>query len=192
MHERLPFLSACLVLMAAAFHFSGCPESAYPFRNFLDLTDYKHPEWKQTAAGVRYWAPDVDDSLELQQSIDAQVEELSACLTHVNPRWEVRKDWFEVLVPEDWYCSYCTGEQLIPSAPPCQSCRDKGLSLADECCGLETPTELCPCVCNVRAIVQDNRVVVTTPNLKLLKAELTRLVTGVNNPWADADLLPCL
>lgn len=72
----------------------------------------------------------------------------------------------------DWYPSrHSPDEQVFPCGVDPALCVAKGL----------VPTPDAPCAC--RATVQDNRVVVTTPNLKIFPAELLRLVTACNYVW---------
>lgn len=78
----------------------------------------------------------------------------------------------------------CDGtEQVLPFATPDAMCKGK------------EATDACPC--RYRAIIQctpasEPCTVVVTPNLKLFKDALVRLLTGSTNPWADAVLAPCV
>lgn len=153
---------------------------------FLNVTDYKVGRGRRTPGGVLV-VGDVPG-----ERVDQKVAELDACLRRAGFS-AIRKKRFGVFVPPDWYVSKCSGEQLIPSRMPCRLCTEaKGLPLPQKCCGLAKPTLECPCVCNARAAIQDDFWIVTAPNLKLFKAELARLVTGVNNPWKDDRLHSCL
>ncbi len=170
---------------------SSCPRPHYR-SYFSNVTHYRYDlrKAKKTPGAVRYFAPSKDDNEDFRFRLDALTSELELCL---QPHWVVRRDWFVVLVPDDWYMSACSQEQLVPSTPSCKLCQEqKKLPLPDKCCGLRLPTKECPCVCNMRAVVQDNYVVVTAPNLKLYKAELARLVTNVNNVWAVPNIRKCL
>jgi hypothetical protein len=175
----------------------GCPATGYR-GGYLRVTNYVYdvPSASRTAAGVRYWAPAKDDTPEFRKALDAKTGALRGCLKALNPKWVVRADWFYVLVPPDWYVSTCSKQQLVPSKMPCKLCiEQKKLPLPEKCCGLVKPTAGCPCVCNARATIQDDgkvKLVVTAPNLLLYKAELARLVTFVNNPWAHEGIRKCL
>ena len=117
--------------------------------------------------------------------IDEKVSELELCLnTSGVLKGKIRRDWFGVLIPPDWYTSECTGEQMIPSRISYLLCEKKP--------GVKIP-ETCRCPCNVRSAIQDNWLIVTTPNLKLFKAELARLVLWPrhNNPWKDSRVSQC-
>jgi len=171
----------------------GCPRKGYRSW-FSNVTNYKYDvkKAKKTPAGVRYFAPAKDDTQAFRDKLDVLTHELAACLPKIDPKWQVRRDWFVVFVPPDWYVSTCSKQQLVPSTPPCRGCRKKGLDIPDKCCGLRKPTAECPCVCNMRAVVQDNYVIVTSPNLLLYKAELARLITNNNNVWGHEQIRKCL
>lgn len=145
-----------------------------------------------TPRGILVIRDDAVITTEFLAEVDVKTDDLEACLGRQINLGEIHRNWFVVYVPVDWYVSTCSGEQLIPSTPPPSSCRSKGLVIPVECEYVERPTPECPCVCNVRAVIQDSRYIVVTPNLKLYRAELTRLVTNVNNPWTNQALLPCL
>lgn len=84
-----------------------------------------------------------------------------------------------VKVPDDWGISCDGAQQVLPARAPGALCLAKGLA----------PTEACPC--RWRAGIQDEHVLVTTPDLHLFKDPLVRLATGCNNPWAHAKLARC-
>ncbi|MCP4573314.1 MAG: hypothetical protein GY838_13245 [bacterium] len=183
-------LAATAVVMA-----SGCTPGYA--QNFQPVTAYRvaMSMAKKTPGGVRFIAPAKDDTAALRAQLDAKTSALEKCLAQAGAGWQVRRDWFVVLVPPDWYISACSGQQLVPSTPSCRLCIDqKGLPLPAKCCGLRLPTKDCPCVCNMRAVVQPGQppAVVTAPDLLLYKAELARLVTGVNFPWGDPRISRCL
>lgn len=103
--------------------------------------------------------------------IDQKVNELEQCLDR-----KIKRDSFKVYIPDDWYISPCSGEQLIPSLVDPQLCENKGLEMLEDCRWKMFPTAECPCPCSVRATIQNDNVVITTPNLKLFKMPLTRMV----------------
>lgn len=174
-------------LILLVFFVFGCPpKNRYPQRYYLNVTAYK-PDLKNTTrtpSGIRYWAP---SGIDIRVKIDRYVAELEQCLGE-----KIRRDWFGVYIPKDAYLSACSGKWLVPSTPHCQLCRDKGLKIPDECCGKPKPTVDCMCVCNMRSVVQDNWLIITTRSLEVFKAELARLVTGINNPWSSERIRKCL
>lgn len=136
---------------------------------FSNVTKYDiKGDYVYTPKGIRVYlnGNDVDVGL-----IDTKVDELEFCLGE-----KIHRECFYVYIPKDWYTSPCSGEQVIPSTVDAQLCRDKGIDIPIECELVDYPTEECPCPCNVRATIQDDKVVVTTPNLKLFKMPLARIV----------------
>ncbi len=118
-----------------------------------------------TQAVVECLAPLKMQWLTPQEATDAQ------CYGY--PTLELRS-CLQVRLAPDWYVSKCSGEQLFPCSVPYASCAQKGL----------TPNKECPCAC--RAMIQDDTMIIVTPNLKLYPAYLTTLLTGCNNPWTPS------
>lgn len=128
--------------------------------------------------------PEPDTSIPEAQAV---IDRVLACLEPLKTTWlspeeaaeaqcygtpDIRqKSCLRVAIPPDWRVSACSGEQVFPCQVPDASCLQKG----------QTPTAQCPCMC--RAMIQDDTTVWTTPNLKLLPAYLTTLLTGCRNPW---------
>lgn len=140
---------------------------------FLNVTDYKiKGDYEISPAGIKVYKNGNDVNL---NDIDLKVLELEQCL-----EVSIHRDWFSVYIPSDWYWSnpVCgdNPQQLIPSTVDYRLCEAKGLEIKEECRYLKYTTEECPCVCNVRSTIQNNNVVITTPNLKLFKMPLTRMV----------------
>jgi hypothetical protein len=149
----------------------------------VNYTNYNVQVTSRTTAGVS-----IDDPKgELdQRKIDNIIITVLECvrnaklvpanLCYGEPAIEVRS-CLVIKVAPDWHTSACTGEQGFGDAPVA-SCEAKG----------QTPTKECPC--SFRAITQDNGTVITTPNLKLLPAQLTSLFSGCDDPW-HGDLAVC-
>lgn len=155
--------------------------------DFLNVTNYDIPSsMKVTPKGIKYLIPGDVDPISFPLLLDILTDELEQCLQIC-----LERSWFAVYVPSDWYVSVCSGLQLIPSIVDPELCRIKGLTIPVECEWLPKPTENCPCVCNVRAAVQDNYYIVSTPDLVLYKAELTSMIYNDRNPWDD-DYRQCL
>lgn len=183
------FVGAILIISTA-----GCPATRYP-GPFANVTKYKIPSkgGKLTPKGIRVIVPAKDDKPELYKQIDQKADELEACLLQTGAlKKKLQRGWFGVYIPADWYVSACSKEQLVPSTVSYKLCEAKGLKIEEECRNHERPTSICPCVCNVRATIQNDYWVVTAPNLKLFKAELARLSTNQNNPWAVEIIQKCL
>jgi hypothetical protein len=160
----------------------GCNE-CYP-GGFLSLTNYKIGNYILTPGGIKVYNNYTEVDLNL---IDTKVDELEKCLGV-----EIHRSCFSVLIPDDWFVSSCSGEQMLPVAAPYKQCEDKGLYLEEKCRGLSRPTLECPCVCTYRVALQDDYFIVSPPNLKLFKVDLARLVTNVNNPWKDPNISKCV
>lgn len=197
----------CLLLCAALVGLFGCASS--PERHSSDeggypgyrgnITSYRVTPDRRTPGGIL-----VDDQSHLlaDDRIDAMTDAVEACLARSPDAWtpaqiiaghclgpetrhSVRRDWFDVKVPPDWYVSPCTSEQLFP----CDVDQDLCMTQKPEL-GEWSEREDCPCAC--RGTVQGNRTIVTTPAAPLFKATLVKLVTGCYQPWAIEELRPCL
>lgn len=176
-------LIVTLLLLAA------CPPGPYN-AYVLDVTDIdtKGVKWVKTPKGAHVWTPPGLAHKDFYNKVDARIAELSACLQHVRVKSEpIEFERVYVYVPKDWYDSKCSVEQLIPSRVNPKLCLAKKLPLDPKCHWKMRPTSECPCVCNVRAAIVDMYVVAMTPNMKLFKAELARLVLApkFNNPWQE-------
>jgi len=155
----------------------------------LDVTYYNLKnvdDWNRTPRGTYINVPQKQSTVNFYRRVDSEIHNLSNCL--LGERMidkPLEYDRIAVYIPHDWYNSECSHEQLIPSRVDYRLCEAKGLEIKEECRGLVKPTTKCPCVCNVRSAVVDRYVVCTTPNLKLFRAELARLVLypKFNNPW---------
>lgn len=164
-------ISKRLVPILTVLLLPTCSSPCY-HNNYLNVTDYEIQPDLITLGGV-----EVDTSWQEVNiiAIDQAVEELEECLST-----DIRRECLTIKIAPDWYTSPCSGEQLFPCRISEVVCLDKGV----------VPTKLCPCNC--RAVIQDETTIITTPNLLLLKAELARMITGVNNPWVDEEIAACL
>ena len=124
----------------------------------------------------------------------AFVQKVAACLAPLNDHWlspeeamaaeclgprkiEVRSCIRVAVVPE-WHWNCSGTDQVFSCSVGDQRCLEKG----------EHPTPECPCSC--RAQIQDDTVVWTTPNRRLLAAYIITLLTGCLSPWTPT-LAPC-
>jgi hypothetical protein len=198
----LGLIGLVFVLAFTLLFTTGCPPpSRYPGRNFQNVTlePIKKSEAKPTPAGILLIVNKSQQSFtDLAKLVDTKTTELEACLQKNGVlAKKIRRDWFGVYIPKGWYVSTCSKEQLIPSRISYKLCEAKKhdgepIKIEEECRNHTHPTEICPCVCNVRAAIHYNFWVVTTPNFKLFKAELARLVTNQNNPWTNKKISSCL
>jgi hypothetical protein len=144
--------------------------------NYLSFTNYNvdnYQYYTTNKGSIVYQSTFLDN--EILESIDQKIDELEDCLELSIKRTEIH-----ILIPNDWFISPCSGQQLLPYNAPEALCEQKGIK----------PTQDCPCMW--RVALQDNWLIVTPPNLLLFKAELTRLVTGINNPWLNNEISKCL
>lgn len=184
-----------LFVLLTVFLF-GCPNDTYPFR-VMNVTSYVVPPRSQaTRTKLGTFVHRVDGvaiTQEFLDEIDRRSVALAQCLKK-NKVWDhINYNWIEIFVPSDHYVSSCSGEQLIPSRPAIRECTIKGIVIPQKCVGLKAPQlPDCPCVCNHRAVVQNNGIIITAPNLKLYKAELARLVLAAQNPWLQPKVAACL
>jgi len=154
----------------------GCGPSdgpGYCYENhYLTLKRYDANFTLQTPKGI--WVDATGQNVDLAK-IDELTDELESCLgTRVN------RECIGVKIPDDWFVSECSGEELLPISADDSLCLAKGV----------TPTPECPC--NWRVETQDDNIIVVPPGLKLYKAELARIVTGENNVWVVPRITACL
>ena len=109
--------------------------------------------------------------------LSPEVQSASHC---IRPTFDpfFHRDAAYVKIAPDWHVG-CEGEQVFPCNVDPKLCEAKGF----------VPTKQCPCEC--RSTIQNDNVVVTTPNLYLYKGELIRLMTGCNNIWTTQKLASC-
>jgi len=194
-------LAIAVVFVMAILALPGCPATRYP-GGFLTVTPQYKPkkgEAKTTPGGVLLIVKKASQSFaELSALVDKKTSELEACLLKTGAlKKKIRRDWFGVYIPKDWYVSTCSKEQLVPSKVSYKLCEQKKhngvpIKIEEECRFHMYPTEICPCVCNVRATIHWDFWIVTAPNLKLFKTELARLTTNQNKPWAVPAITQCL
>lgn len=149
----------------------GC-SPAFPENHSPNVTAYPFRPTGRTPGGIAVDDPGAE--LDLVQ-LDQAAAGVLACLGAGG-----LPESFGVKVAPDWVVSTCSGEQVFPCDIGPEGCWAKGL----------TPTGACPCRC--RAVVQDQRLIVTVPRMTVLPGRLVTLLTGVENPWADAELAPCV
>jgi hypothetical protein len=160
----------------------GCNDRCYR----TDQLNYTHYSFQATAKSPRYGF-EIDDpksELDLGQ-LDDLTARVAACVQRVGPPTDDEKKLgdcsgdfqpeikpcLRVKVTPNWAISPCSGEQIFPCDVPQQSCTNKGLQ----------PNPACPCSC--RAIIQDDTMVVVTPNLRIYAGQLSTLLTGCTNSW---------
>lgn len=173
------------VLLACA---SVVPRPAY-YSRLANVTSYDVKTPKITPGGIRFGG-DLDPLF-----LDRVTRQVASCLAQVReptteekvildcPLAAIRRDVdpkaFDVFVPKDWRPSLNDPQEQVLPAPA-----DSKLCFSPPPVGKGLKCEVPPCECNFRVAVQDNRTVVTPPNLKLFPEALVRLVTACNYVWA--------
>lgn len=122
--------------------------------------------------GVRY-DNEVGELLDVPR-LDFLTDQLEACLER-----SIDRSSFVVKIPNDWTYSCDGTEEVLPF-----------VSIVDRTCKGKTATEECPC--RYRAVLQEPNVVVVTPNLKLYRDALARLILNTSVTWDDPEISPCL
>jgi hypothetical protein len=162
--------------LISLFLLTGCRQECYPEARYFNYTDLEWPSsgWSERDSIILHrveaclkplkndWL--TNDELAQAECIGAPTLELRSCLRIGTPEYIISK---------------CSGEELFACSVPDESCKMKGL----------TPTADCPCMC--RAMIQDNTVIWTTPNRKLLPAYAVTIMTGCVNPWEVPRLAAC-
>jgi hypothetical protein len=89
------------------------------------------------------------------------------------------RECLTVKIPDDWVWSCDGTQQLLPYEAPQKLCDEKGLDYN------------LSCPCRWRGGIQNDHVIVTTPNMVIYKDSLIRMMTSCNNPWAHTKLSNC-
>jgi hypothetical protein len=170
-----------LFVLTSLFLFQGCSmsvDNAFAKNKTPNATQFSFEPNRTTA---RYGIPVDDDASELDlNALESVYEQTVQCLNGVGETVDAisMAPDLGVMVP-NWFVSLCTGEEVYDCRISSAACEAKGFKT----------TGLCPCRC--RAGVQDNRIIVTTPNMQLVSGRLVTLITGVEDPWVDQRLVPC-
>ena len=182
-----------LVLCLAALASCGSSDECSSFL-YGSQFDYNiQPEFT-TPGGIKVDPTGQDISAEL---VDRLVNEVEQCLAEQFPGGKIPAEvriaaqcqaesfdlpvhrCFTVKIPDDWELACAnSAEQVLPRShtiyvPPDELCLAKGI----------IPTPECPC--RWRAGLQDDDIIVTTPNFRVFKDPLIRMITGCNNPWVE-------
>jgi hypothetical protein len=176
--------------------FGGCSEDNDCYlNNYQSITGYEINPNLTTPEGISVDTSGFDVDLE---ELDRQIDEMEICVQDAlaggidlataeaqdcrDSNWNYRTDFSDISVRRgclivkiapDWNVSSCSEEymEVFPCDMPAEVCENKGLEVTEEC----------PCRC--RSTIQDENIVVTTPDLRLFRGELARMMTGCNNPW---------
>lgn len=160
--------------LLATLLFTACTQAAWEqrFGYYLDRSPSYSINPVASPGGVRY-DNEVGDLLDVQQ-LDFLTDQLEACLER-----SIDRNSFVVKIPDDWSYSCDGTEEVLPF-----------VSVFDKSCKGKTATEECPC--RYRAVLQEPNVVVTTPNLKLYRDALSRLILNTAVTWDNPEIASCL
>lgn len=121
------------------------------------------------------------------ESVDAKILEAEECLEQAYPRYmrsEKKKPCYTVYLPPDVRKSCRDEEQELFSEAPWEGCAAKGLE----------PIEGCKCGWRVLVITKSwGNVIITTPNLRMLKAGVIEQLSGWHpyQIWEDVKMAGC-
>jgi len=126
------------------------------------------------------------------EEVDKKITETEKCIgiwkktkpdiLHRDPSWKPpKRSCYTILLPGDWDVACSDSRQQVFGRAGNGSCLGKGLP----------PTEECPCAW--RVVLQDGNVIVTTPNLYMLRPGVVELLTGYDsrNLWNTPELIKC-
>jgi len=182
------------MILCACQHIFPSSPVCYRDRGYATITRYRVVPNVTSKSGIKV---DDNNSGFPVEEIERDVGELEECLAT-----KIKRNCIEVKIADDWVVSPCTGRQYFPcgispevckkkiksgalkmiSTSPCQADRVMGTLFKVVSGHREPCTE---CICGCAATIQRNRVIVTTPDLYLFKAELARLVTNINDVWGS-------
>lgn len=154
---------------------AACTPAAWEIRfgYYLDRSpNYPIANIVASPGGVRYDS-EVGELLDVVE-LDWMTDSLEACLER-----SIDRSSFVVKIPSDWTYSCDGTEEVLPF-----------VSVVDRTCKGRTATEACPC--RYRAVLQEPNVVVATPNLKLYRDALSRLLLNTSETWSNPEISPCL
>jgi hypothetical protein len=173
----------------------GCGNyNPYAHDLYQNVSNYPINYTQHTTKGIA-----VDDEFQLDLTdIDKRTDDVEACLSHLFPNGvipndvvvngqcisnhfdtTIHREYIGVKLAPDWSWTpdACDtigwGKQQVfgCGTAPDNLCQEKGLVVSAEC----------PCCW--RGAIQDNSVIITTPDLHLFDNDLIRLVSGCSSIW---------
>jgi len=163
-----------IVLLLAGCDCGDC----YP-TDYQNITDRRVNPSTETGFGIPVDLHGVRENVDLDK-IDTVVLEVKGCVERMG--FDVDLSCLQIGVVGDWFWSHDGRWQLFECDMPRSVCDAKVEA------GVLPDLDF-PCSC--RSAIQDNDTVVIPPNLGLLRSELVRLFTGINNVWI-AELADCV
>jgi len=180
-------LVGCLVLLGCFFVVLGCedePKSGCFPGDRENITNYAVKPSDETPGGIhvdlRGLKKKDKKAVDLDK-IDDIVLDTAVCIEELGT--SVDLSCLKIKVVANWYPAYGGDYQLFFCEVPPMVCSDT----IDE--DGDIPKIELPCSC--RGVIQDNDTVVIPPDLGLLRSELVKLFTGLEDPWVER-LRPCV
>lgn len=178
-----------LIRLVFAFLLIGCGQDFHYNNYYLNVTEYDINPNIVSPNGIRVDTSGFDiDLIEL----DSHFVHVERCLNDNFPNQIIPKDTYIsahclyntfpdkiyresiiVKIAPDWTYSCDSSQQVFKCNIDPKLCEEKGL----------ISTEECPCRC--RGAIQNQNVIITTPNMYLLNNDLIRLHTGCNYIWVS-------
>lgn len=160
-----------ILLVITWIGISACQNNECYSNNYLALKNYPLSFTQSTLSGIQ-----VDSTGQIVDlnKIDRLTSELEQCLNIL-----IKRSCLYVKIPNDWFYSSCTGEELLDIPAPPNLCQEKSLDIQK-------------CSCYWRVAIQNDNTIITPPGFKLYKAELARMVTGINDIWHSKEIVECL
>ena len=167
------FLYSCLLPFVCFMDAKDCYDNLY-----MNVTNYNYEP--------NFWTPTRHIPIYTQTEIDLDEIEFLIDMTEDCLGINLNTTCFTIYVPDDWYTSTCSGQQLFP----CDIVKaNNGYNICEQDKHLIV-TEECPCNC--RATIQDENTIITTPNLMLFGMSLVRMMSGVTNPYSEEWTRKCI
>jgi len=108
-------------------------------------------------------------SKDMLAKVDADIDFVENCVAkHYRVYRRPKRSCYVIYIAPDSRPACADPDQQVFGRAPDSACKEKGLE----------PTEDCPC--GWRVVIQDGKYIVTTPNLYMLRAGLTELLTGTS------------
>jgi hypothetical protein len=176
----MKFSTIAILIIASALseHCNG--KRCYPV-DYALVTDYDIDPNRETPQGIPVDTRKLDEGVEVDlEKIDDIVFETVGCLEELG--YDVDLSCLELRVAGDWYWAHDDINQVFPCEIDESLCTEKVITG-------QLPALNLRCAC--RATIQGDAIIIP-PNLGLLRSELVRLFTGVNNVWAVEELKECV
>ena len=174
------FSTICVLVIASALSEYCNGKQCYP-TSYALVTDYDIEPNTETPKGIPVDTRKLEDEVKVDlEKIDDIVFETKECLEDLD--YDIDLSCLEIRVAGDWYWAHDDINQVFPCEIDQSLCDEKVITG-------QLPLLNLKCAC--RATIQGEAIIIP-PNLGLLRSELVRLFTGINNVWTDEELKECV